>query len=228
MKHYPRSTPRRRSARVPAFVPVPTRARTDGWTPERQAKFLVALARTRSVAAAARHAGMARETAYRLRRRPAAESFAAAWDRVLAGANVPKRKVTLEELAARAFGGLVRPVIHKGECVALAEKADDTALLRFVAQLGRAGSGGAGGAGRSQRKPGAFASTSVSAEANMPTPDPSRSREGRLNAALAFPSRMRGAEGVRECEQRAGVGKSAAPAPQSPPLSPSLESHPRL
>ena len=66
--------PRRK---VPAFVPVPLRARADGWTPLRQAEFLGYLAETRSVAEAARRVNMARETAYRLRDRPGAESFAA-------------------------------------------------------------------------------------------------------------------------------------------------------
>jgi DNA-binding phage protein len=47
----------------------PTVTRHDGWTPERQILFLKAFARTRSVTAAAASAGMAREGAYRFRRR---------------------------------------------------------------------------------------------------------------------------------------------------------------
>jgi len=60
-------------------------ARGDGWTPRRQLDFLDGLARTRSVTRAARAAGMSRESAYRLRRRPSAALFAAAWDRILKG-----------------------------------------------------------------------------------------------------------------------------------------------
>jgi hypothetical protein len=60
------------------------RVRRDGWTPERQLRFLDALARTRSVTRAAACAGMSRESAYRLRNRPGADLFAALWDRVTA------------------------------------------------------------------------------------------------------------------------------------------------
>lgn len=132
----PAPPPRKpRHVRVPAFLPVPLRARADGWTPLRQARFLVALARTRSVKAAAFAAGMTRETAYRLRGKPGAESFAAAWDAVLGVA--AKRKVTPAERMRRAFDELVRPLVRGGECVGLARKADNSALLSLLAQLDR-------------------------------------------------------------------------------------------
>lgn len=41
-------------ARVPPFLPVPVRARADGWTVERQGRFIGLLAETGCVAAAAR------------------------------------------------------------------------------------------------------------------------------------------------------------------------------
>lgn len=63
----------------------PEPCRRDGWTPARQLRFLDALARTRCVTRAAIAAGMSRESAYRLRRRPAAALFAAAWDRAIQG-----------------------------------------------------------------------------------------------------------------------------------------------
>jgi hypothetical protein len=66
--------------------PAPARAfRHDGWTASRQLTFLATLARTRSVTAAARAAGMSRESAYRLRKRDPDGLFAAAWDRALKG-----------------------------------------------------------------------------------------------------------------------------------------------
>ncbi|MFZ4690543.1 MAG: hypothetical protein ACOYLS_15005 [Polymorphobacter sp.] len=58
----------------------PLRPRHDGWTPERQWAFIQALADSGTVAAAARAVGMTRETAYRLRRHPAAADFRKAWD----------------------------------------------------------------------------------------------------------------------------------------------------
>jgi hypothetical protein len=68
-----------------ADSPQPPKIRRDGWTPERQLRFLDALTRTRSVTRAARAAGMSRESAYRLRRRKDGSLFAAAWDRALEG-----------------------------------------------------------------------------------------------------------------------------------------------
>lgn len=138
MKKYP--PVRRRKAhhpRVPGFVPVFQRKRTDGWTPERQVRFLAELAITRSVSAAARKVGMARETAYRLRRRPGAESFAAAWEAAL-GRSAAKRKVTPQELGRRAIAGLLKPHIYGGAYTGVRQKPDDSALLRYLAQLDRA------------------------------------------------------------------------------------------
>ena len=64
--------------------------RRDGWTPERQLRFLGALASTRSVTKAARAAGMSRESAYRLRARKEGALFAAAWDQALKSHNLRK------------------------------------------------------------------------------------------------------------------------------------------
>ena len=78
------SSPAAATPHVPTFTPVPVRARRDGWTEERQRLFIRALVATRSVGQAAQAAGMSRESAYRLRRREGAGSFAAAWDSILA------------------------------------------------------------------------------------------------------------------------------------------------
>ena len=140
MKTYAPTHPRKaHHARVPAFVPVPLRGRADGWTPHRQAKFLGALAETRSVLAAARKIGMARVTAFRLRARRGAESFAAAWDAVLGRPQVARRKVTAEERIHRALVGLLKPVMWRGQHVGTAVKADNSALLGHLGRLDRAG-----------------------------------------------------------------------------------------
>ena len=68
-----------------AFTPVPlARKRTNGWSVVTQERFITALAAMASVGAAARAVGLSRASAYQLRARPGAESFAAAWDRALA------------------------------------------------------------------------------------------------------------------------------------------------
>lgn len=63
------------------FTPVPlARTRRDGWTPARQRGFIDQLARIGLVGVAARAMGMSAKSAYALRKRVGAESFAAAWD----------------------------------------------------------------------------------------------------------------------------------------------------
>ena len=59
----------------PGFTPVPLRARRDGWTPERQFGYLVALALFGNGGRAARAVGMSPQSAMRLRRRPEAAQY---------------------------------------------------------------------------------------------------------------------------------------------------------
>ncbi|MGG9078526.1 hypothetical protein, partial [Escherichia coli] len=67
-----------------ALTPVPSGStRHDGWTPERQRAFLQQLARIGVVSAAAGAVGMSAKSAYALRKRAGAESFAAAWEAAL-------------------------------------------------------------------------------------------------------------------------------------------------
>lgn len=66
---------------APDFTPVPmARVRHDGWSPARQTAFLRALSLTGTVESAARMVGMSRKSAYQLRCRTDAASFAEAWD----------------------------------------------------------------------------------------------------------------------------------------------------
>jgi hypothetical protein len=62
------------------WVPVRRRPRHDGWTEEKQRRFIEVLADTGQVGLAAREVGMTRETAYRLRRSAHGAAFARAWD----------------------------------------------------------------------------------------------------------------------------------------------------
>jgi hypothetical protein len=107
----------------------------------KQAAFLGALAVTGSVSEAARRVGMSRQTACRLRRRPGAGSFAAAWDAVLRRA-APSRKVTRDELPQRALHGLLKPLIYAGRHCATVWKPDDSALLRYLGQFDRSACSG--------------------------------------------------------------------------------------
>ncbi|WP_369025634.1 hypothetical protein [Qipengyuania sp. RANM35] len=159
MKHYRPRVPQSRSPpiAIPPFHAVPVRIRADGWTPLRQAEFIGHLAAKRSVAAAAREVSMARETAYRLRERPGAEGFAAAWDvalarpgseagraRLLAAlmaareALKPSRKVTVEQLKWRVETGLWQVFLRGGCYAGVRRNPDNSALLALLARTRRA------------------------------------------------------------------------------------------
>jgi hypothetical protein len=124
--------------RVPPFLPVPSRARADGWTPDRQARFIGILAETGSVAEAARRVGMSRMAAYRLRRREGAESFAHAWDAIAGfwqGEPVPARKVTPGELFERAHEGEFNILMRRRKFVRAVRKPSTSALLRHLRRM---------------------------------------------------------------------------------------------
>lgn len=67
-----------------AFTPVPLdRKRSNGWTPAQQERFILALHVMGSVGQAAKAVGMSRQSAYSLRERAGAQSFAKSWDAAL-------------------------------------------------------------------------------------------------------------------------------------------------
>jgi len=111
---------------IPDFTPVPvTRARHDGWSPDRQRRFVVALRATASVGAAAKLVGSSRTSAYRLRARPGAEGFAAAWDLVLSAARDERFAILFE----RAMHGVLVPRRYRGEFVGTRHYFDNMAGL---------------------------------------------------------------------------------------------------
>lgn len=134
-------------SRPPFFTPVNLRTRKDGWTPQVQCAFLAQLYLTGSVAASAKAVGRSRASAYLLRAKKGAESFAAAWDRILVGPSDPGeppvrhkrvadyRKLTLADLQWRIDAGLWRPVIYRGAMRAIAQKPDNSALLRLLRRM---------------------------------------------------------------------------------------------
>ena len=89
------------------FTPVLLKSHHDGWTPARQLHFIEQLAVIKSVTRACKAVGMSSVTAYALRKKPGAESFAAAWDVTLTFVPDPDRRRSpsavqrLARLAAR-------------------------------------------------------------------------------------------------------------------------------
>jgi hypothetical protein len=132
--------PRRpyRRLRVPAFYPVPTRTRRDGWTIERQADFLGMLAETGSVIGACEALGMSRKSAYRLRALPGGESFAAAWDAAL---GMPVRKVTPAARELLDCNPLVHLVTFRGRYHGAWRNTGNGDLLSHVWRPDRTGQG---------------------------------------------------------------------------------------
>jgi hypothetical protein len=90
----------------------PRKPRSDGWTPERQLRFLDALAGSRNVAEAAGCAGMSRESAYRLRNRPGGALFGLLWDRVLAP-ELPVGEVHIPPLTTGRIMRLLGPYYRR-------------------------------------------------------------------------------------------------------------------
>jgi hypothetical protein len=116
------------------FIPVPLKSRRDGWSPAAQQGFVLALAAGLGIAGAARAVGRTRQTAYRLCRRPGAQSFAAAWDRALAYSRV--RPVPPGSTAwERGVEGVLVPVVRRGEIVAWRRKYCDRSLGSILASI---------------------------------------------------------------------------------------------
>jgi hypothetical protein len=100
---------------LPDFLPwMPMRrsprAGARGWTPEVQRAFLNHLLHRPSVRHAAQAVGMSARTAYALRDRPGAESFAVTWDWALREG----RGRVVQAVIGRCFEGERQPVFRRG------------------------------------------------------------------------------------------------------------------
>ncbi|MGX5713489.1 hypothetical protein ACWKWJ_12385 [Sphingopyxis terrae subsp. ummariensis] len=101
-------------AALSAFTPAQLqRRRSSGWTPDRQRKFIEALAATACVTEAAASVGLSATSAYNLRRRPDAHAFRHAWD---AAIDCGMRRL-VDAALARAVHGVPVPIFYKGEQV---------------------------------------------------------------------------------------------------------------
>ena len=111
----------------------PETPRHDGFTPERQAAFLDALAASGSISAAAQAVGLSRTAIYNLRNREdeAGAAFRAAWD-----ARLRQAVAVLAETAFdRAINGVEEPVFHKGEQVGTRIRHNDRLLMFLLKSL---------------------------------------------------------------------------------------------
>ena len=112
------------------FLPAPTRLRVDGWTPEKQRRFVEHLADCGCVSHAAQHVGMTKQSAYALRRRAPNSMFAYAWDAAITLARGMLHDAAME----RALEGAAVPVFHRGEQVGERRVYSDRLLMFLLAQ----------------------------------------------------------------------------------------------
>lgn len=116
-----------------AFAPVPVAARRDGWTVARQIGFIHRLAICGCVGTSARGVGMSRESAWRLRKRPGAESFAAAWDKAARWGEDHIADLGVE----RCLKGEVRPYYYRGRKVGEQVRFNDSLLIAVLNRFDR-------------------------------------------------------------------------------------------
>lgn len=114
--------------------PIPTsalnsRPRHDGWTVERQVAFIQSLRLTGCVARAAAAAGMSREGAYRLRKRPGHAHFARAWNAALATHAAAKGHVSAVE--GHAYG-LAQPARSVGKVTKVTPRRESRRTVKRI------------------------------------------------------------------------------------------------
>jgi hypothetical protein len=117
------------------FRPVPVRARKDGWTAERQRRFVALLAVGCGPSEAAKAVGLSKQSAFSLRRRKGAESFAAAWDSAVAFAARRRAAARPKGDFARAVEGVLVPRFYRGRLVSVERRVSNGGLIRLLAQL---------------------------------------------------------------------------------------------
>ena len=120
------------------FTPVPLRRTHNGWSPEQQRDFILAMARGMGVRQAASKLGFSRQSAYMLRRKPGAQSFVAAWDRAIDFA----RDARVAGNNSCGFGNgeiemLLVPRYYAGRLIGFVQRPDYLGALRTLRQLDR-------------------------------------------------------------------------------------------
>lgn len=114
-----------------SFRPVPHKHRNprrNAIGPARQRAFIAALAASGIVTQAARHIGASMEALYKLRNKPGAEEFRAAWE-----AAVDRGVARLEDCAlARAIGGEERMVVSAGKVLGTEIRHNEALVMFFL------------------------------------------------------------------------------------------------
>ena len=114
------------------WVPVRRVPRRDGWTEEKQRRFIETLADTGQVSLACKAVGLSRESAYKLRRSPHGAAFARAWDAARHHAGAFLEDVAFE----RAIEGVEHNVYNEyGEVICTKRVVNDRLLMFLLRHL---------------------------------------------------------------------------------------------
>jgi hypothetical protein len=110
---------------------VPDAQRYDGWTPEKQKRFLTALARGHNVTKACAIVGMSRQTAYALRDSARGAAFALGWK----AAQLRARDSLADELMDRAFNGVRESVTGDNGSITTRHRYDNQLAWKMLNRL---------------------------------------------------------------------------------------------
>lgn len=121
------------------FDLVPIRARHDGWSADDQRRFILKLSRGHLVDEACRDLGHTRQSAYALRRRQDARSFACAWGRAVAIGRAAMRARARQPSPdlSWALETLLVPKFYRGRLVGFVRRHDDRAAIQLLAECDR-------------------------------------------------------------------------------------------
>ena len=119
------------------FAPVPLRVQHNGWTAPRQLRFVLELARGAGPAQAARLLGMTRQSAYNLRKRPGAESFAAAWDEAQTFAGQARAAGRASLGSHAGIETILVPRHYRGRLIGFVQREDVSGAMRLLGRLDR-------------------------------------------------------------------------------------------
>lgn len=134
------------------WVPVRRRPRYDGWTEEKQRRFIETLADTGLVNVAAKSVGMTRVSAYQPRRAAHGAAFARAWDAARHHAGGLVEDIAFE----RAIEGTEQEVLNRHGEVVATRLVHDNRLLKYLL---------------SHLKPERYGATRLSGTATQPAAD---------------------------------------------------------
>lgn len=129
------------------FSPPPGATRHEGWTPDKQRRFLEALSEGRTVIQACGIVGLSKQSAYALRNSPRGQGFALGWD----AAVLKARDALADELMERAFNGTRDTVTRDDGSIVTRHRHDNRLALAMLGRLDRMADSAAGTAAAAAR-----------------------------------------------------------------------------